>query len=157
MTRRVSATWGAAAAALLLLGCDAEPARESTSLLTLDAGQTDTMAGLWGGTLEIENGCVYVTLEGDRTTAMWPSGTTLDLESAAVVLTDGRRLVPGDTLQMTGGFLEFDTAREFAADPISDATLQCIEAGRQGDSNDDDVFLVGNDPSEIGPFTTVDS
>lgn len=155
MTRRIVATVAAAAAALSLLGCDSEPAREPSSLLTLKAGETDTMAALWGGTLEIENGCVYVTLEGDRATAMWPSGTTL--EPAAVVLTDGRRLFPGDTLQMTGGFLAFDTAREFAADPISDAALQCIQAGKQGDSNDDFVFLVGNNPSEIGPLTALDS
>ncbi|MEQ1698698.1 MAG: hypothetical protein ABMA25_01245 [Ilumatobacteraceae bacterium] len=157
MTRRIVGIVGAAVAALSLLGCQSDPDREPSSLLTLKASETDTMAALWGGTLEIEDGCVYVTLEGDRATAMWPSGTTLDLESPAVVLTDGRRLVPGDTLQMDGGFLAVDTAREFAADPISDAALQCIQAGKQGDSNDDFVFLVGNDPSEIGPFTALDS
>ena len=94
-------------------------------------------------TLTIEHGCVYLDrADGTRVSAIWPPGSTLDESKNAVVLSDDRQLPSGVVLNVTGGFVELDSARTYFVDAVSDQALRCLSAGEAV------PFALGVDPTK---------
>lgn len=120
--------------ALTLLGCQAEPERNDSSLITAKASAPPSDEVGLGATLTIEDGCVYLVSvdDGGRFTAVWPHGARLDAEQTMISLPDGRGLVAGDTLVLGGWLASLDDALGTSIDGVSDAAVACIDAGSPG-------------------------
>ncbi|MCB0989546.1 MAG: hypothetical protein KDB16_01100 [Acidimicrobiales bacterium] len=79
-------------------------------------------AGL-GGTIEIVDGCVYLTEGPGRDLVGWPFGTRWDDENQQIVLADGQTIEAGDRILGGGGGYSVLQALE-AADASAVALLE---------------------------------
>lgn len=146
---------GAAIALLLVTGCEstqdgsdqmlttsaAEPTSSSVDAIVETKGLTSdgpllvparkpdviNAAGL-GGTVEIADGCVYLTDGPGRDLVSWPFGTWWDDDNQQIVLADGQRIEGGDHILGGGGGYSVLQALE-AADASAVALLErCRES-----------------------------
>lgn len=146
---------GAAIVLLLMTGCgstqDSSSGVPPTSVVETTASSVDAIAetkGLTsdgpllvparkpdgtdsaelGGTVEIADGCVYLTDGPGRDLVGWPFGTWWDDDNQQVVLADGQRIEAGDRILGGGGGYSVLQALE-AADESAVALLErCRES-----------------------------
>lgn len=139
--------------ALTLLGCQADRVRNDSPLITAKAGAPPSDEVGLGATLTIEDGCVYLVSvdHGRPFTAVWPTGARLDAEQQMISLPDGRELVAGDTLILSGWLAGLDDALGTSIDEVSDAALACIDAGSLG--LDRTLFVIAPGPGSVTVHT----
>ena len=77
------------AAVIVLASCSNEPVAPSgISFPTYDADGPQPLA-LLDGTLQVEDGCVYVASDGERWLGLWPNDLRADLEGDRLQIVDG--------------------------------------------------------------------
>jgi hypothetical protein len=77
------------AAVIVLASCSNEPmAPPGISFPTYDAGGPQPLA-LLDGTLEVDDGCVYLAKDGERWLGLWPNDLRAELEGDLLRIVDG--------------------------------------------------------------------
>lgn len=105
---------------------------------------TDGMAALIRGKLELRGACLYIVSGEGRYPVLWPYGTQWDKVNNTVVARDGTIIPLGREVAGAGGFLHVGDVQRLADDRAAALASQCAVGGT-GEiavlNNDDNDFV----------------
>jgi hypothetical protein len=106
------------AAVIVLAACSSEPvAPPGIHFPTYDADGPQPLA-LLDGTLQVEDGCVYIAKDGERWLGLWPNGLRAELAGGHLQIVDGHEQVvasEGEPILAGGGERRASELGGFAA------------------------------------------
>jgi hypothetical protein len=107
------------------------------------------MTAIVAGTVEIEEGCIWLSDSGgSRYPVVWPFGTSASSDPPVVTLRDGQEVRPGDAVAGAGGYIDANHATT-GLDPFPPECVQVGEAAVfNADSPIDVTVQVGLDVVE---------
>ena len=110
-------------------------------------GIQDEMLAEVRGVLELDNGCLYVSVEstGERYPIVWPAGTRWDPENQAVVTPRGESAAIGHEVYGSGGYLHVVNVELIAGSQAAALAAECV------DNEYGEIAVLNNADTAIGP------